>query len=194
MSVIRGLDKVYNTMLSSYNKDSSDVEIAKRKLLTGSTSNVLFYKKRLETQKSMTLQSRFFMKSNEVNISLEIPAISIIDDDYSVLGYFLFYNETNFKEMCLKLLGYLEKCLESKNIVGRFGDLIISFCPFNENLNNYLVGIVNNEIVFMYFISSSRVINVSKISFDNNTLDVILSKGFKKINLSIDISDYSLKR
>ena len=39
----------------------------------------------------------------------------------------------------------------------------------------------------MYFI-------VIKVSFDSNIISVVLSKVFKKISLSIAVSDYSLKR
>lgn len=196
MSVIRGLDEVYNSMVEKFEIDSSPSERAKRKLLTGTTSSVLSYSEAIKTQRDMFLYSRFSLVSNHHGFNVKVPVLRFKGRKFQLSDCFILINDMTYSDACNQIGSYLEKCLLDKYIVGRIGNLVISFCSFY--IYDFITGVVNNEFVFMFPIATRQFVYVDSVRVnkeDDTIIDVSLCINSRPsaVVLKINSLDYSLR-
>lgn len=200
---MRYLDKAYDDLVEKVNKFFSKDELLKRarnKLLTGdSGSNYGVLMSKIPTQDGSALLCKCIVNSMSCSFGLAVPSIeymygSFIDEKYLLFEYYSDYSslDTNkvFNLLNKKLEEHRKLCMS--NIVAEFGSLKIGY--YNRNYNeskNYLVGVVNNEIVFMFVVKVESM-DISVELKEDEYLVFSIPFGKDTGTLSIRVDDYSI--
>lgn len=200
---MRGLNKAYDDLIEKVNKFFSKDELlkkAKNKLLKGeSANNYDVLMSQLPTQNGVGLLCICSIKTIDCKFVFAIPVIeyshnTIIDDRHPLFEYSSSYSSlaTNkvYKLLKKELDNHRKLC--KSNIVAEFGNLKIGYynCDFNE-ANFNLVGVVNDEIVFMFVIETDSLDLDVKLKEDEYLVfSIPFGKDTGTLNIRVD--DYSI--
>lgn len=195
--MICGLKEAYNSILNEYSVEQYKKYLAKQKLLSGVADNNVLSRD-LTTQKNLVLECKYKSGSDSYLCTILVPTIVVAKKSFAVpsIGYDTKrIGSSDFDYLCDSILkDILDEGLN--NEVFRVDDLIVSFYKVksaNPNLTKgYLLGILNNEIVFIYGIGSDVDFCIDSISFqkDDNRLCI----SFDAFYLSIDFDNFSIRR
>lgn len=193
--MIRGLKEAFNYMdnLGAHKifTDKLGTVMAKNKLLTGN-DEYLSEAYELETQKNLILTCAFNLKIHNKRYSLSVPVLSVNEyikeeDSYS-FGYYKDVDILNITKRRLEIA--------SSNVRDTYGRLNISFCNSVAEEISFLVGVVDNEIVFMFRVSD--LASYIKSFIDNDTLVIVIKEsidfGEKEWTLRLSLEDYSIQK
>ena len=201
---MRYLDKAYDDLVEKVNKFFSKDELlkkAKNKLLKGeSVNNYDVLMSQLSTQNGSALLCRCKVNCRDCSFCLAVPSIeymygSFIDEKYLLFKYYSDYSSLDTN----KVFNLLNKELEEhrklcmNNIVAEFGSLKIGY--YNRNYNeskNYLVGVVNNEIVFMFVVVKVESTDISVELKEDEYLVFSIPISNVIGTLTIRVDDYSI--
>lgn len=191
--MIKGLKEVYDKYIESDYLEKVKGEIAKKKLLTGKVDSedrhVVF---KLKTQDNLSFVCS--LRKNNWVYSIELPII-----------YFNSLDEFKNSSTLVKsgfpssILDTLETHLRlaSNSVVHTVNGLDISFYTF-INDEDYLVGISNDEIVFMFCLCSSLFItnmetknNIKLMDYNDDFIVFKVSYGTNVTTIKLNCIDYS---
>lgn len=197
--LIRGLKDVYsdlNSFIEDFYSPENTYKRAKEKLLTGEYSDSSSRYFKFSTQYKLELYCCCSEDKKACKYALLVPVLEsglnniftgcyiVVDEDgnYITWGYF----NGGFYDKYENLIGALNKIksrCNSSTLVYSINNLSVYF------VKEYLIGIVNNEIVFMFIIN-----NISSLDVDcsNNKLTVHYINETRAISKSIRLEDYSI--
>lgn len=200
---MRDIKKAYNTLIEEVNKFFSKEEMlkkAKNKLLNGDrVSNYEVLISKIPTQDGSSLLCKCIVNSRSCSFAFAIPFIEysyndIIDERYPLFEYSSNYSSLDTDKVYNLLKQELNKHrkLYKSNIVAEFGCLKIGYynCNCNE-ARNYLLGVVNDEIVFMFIIETDSIdLDVNLKEDEYLVFTIPFNKGIGTLTIRVD--DYSI--
>ena len=186
--VIRGLDSAYNRLKLSiddyyYYSEGGRLKRAKQKLLCAECKVKEKFSIRLTTQSHMELNA--YCSNDGYYFEFRVgwltkPFLS------SVVNYSLNGRFNTYEDLILTLNEHRNVC--SHSIIAKFGDLSVG--TYTLGRNNYLTGLVDNKIVFMFKILVLDCSRISDIKLDGCNLAVEIERIGAKYKYLIDINDY----
>lgn len=159
--MLKGLEHTYKKLKEEIdNKFTKEdkIELARKRLMTGEDSNFIF-EKDLYTQKGLKLVIMSNGSSDNCYFDLALPTISFstfFNGDFKCMYLSKVLERVDIKSynsLVNMLKEIISNCNES-NILDTYGKLKVIY------YNNSLVGIKNNEIVFIFGLLIERIDNI----------------------------------
>lgn len=159
--MLKGLEHTYKKLKEEIdNKFTKEdkIELARKRLMTGEDSNFIF-EKDLHTQKGLKLVIMSNGSSDNCYFDLALPTISFstfFNGDFKCMYLSKVLERVDIKSynsLVNMLKEIISNCNES-NILDTYGKLKVIY------YNNSLVGIKNNEIVFIFGLLIERIDNI----------------------------------
>lgn len=185
--MIRGIDKAFAILDKKIQdkvlSDEARFRLAKEKLIKGNGLSSMFFRCDLDTQYGLELDCDFMIDTKERYYAIKIPMFL----RRGIYTYQCPFGLMLKEEFLLSLKQIVE--VASLNVVDRIGDLEICFYSGQR-----IVGLVNNEIVFMFLLSYSSK-DFAKYK-SNKLSDDILTFNFdisgKDFSFSVGVKDYKI--
>lgn len=174
--MIRGIDKAFeyfdNRLEKDFFSEEAKLNRAKKKLIDGVNDDIML-RYNLPTQYGMSLFCSYYSK-NDFYYNLKVP--------YVIKKYKCVYVDL-FPSLGKDLLiDGIYNILEISNLNIKYTVGNLNICHFNKRL----IGLVNNEIVFIFIVTKNN--NLHGVSLDNN---IITFKFDSNYEFSIFADDFS---
>lgn len=187
--MVRGLQEAFDYMDDIGRKEifSTDARIlmAKNKLLTGNMKRFITKDYELQTQSKLFFECVFDISTRLCNYSIKVP--TLIRGGF-ISSYLCKYYS---KDELISALSSLVFYLKSDIITGdSLGNLEVSFlCGYIDD-SDLLIGVVDDEIVFMIkFVDRVRYI---KSALEDDVIRITFLIKTDKWTLSLSLKDYSI--